>query len=61
MKPAPRVLYDPLHFNALGQTVYAETIFQVLGGVLIGESPLEPNGSAPLGSRHLFSWVPAAE
>ena len=56
--PLDDYLFDPLHFNAEGHTVYAETLFQVLGGVLIGPSPLSPNGSADIGLAHTWSWVP---
>ena len=44
---------DPLHFNTMGQTLYAEEIFEVLGGVLIGANPLD-HGATPLGEEKLL-------
>lgn len=51
-------LYDALHFNAAGQTLYAEEIFQTLGGVHLGESPFGELGHHPLGTEHSFGYEP---
>jgi len=51
-------MYDSLHFNNLGQTLYAEEIFKSLGGVLVGPSPLEFNQRSPLGLETAFSVTP---
>ena len=56
--PLDDYLYDSLHFNHAGATLYAETIFQALGGVFVGESPLPPHGMSPLGSVHDFGVMP---
>lgn len=49
-------LYDALHFAHPGQVAYAEEIFEVLGGVLIGESPLGEFGVAPLGAERAYGF-----
>lgn len=51
-------LYDALHFNAAGQTLYAEEIFWSLGGVHLGESPFGELGHHPLGTEHSFGYEP---
>ncbi|MEE2779304.1 MAG: GDSL-type esterase/lipase family protein [Myxococcota bacterium] len=57
--PLDDMLLDELHFNDLGQTRYAEAIFESLGGVLIGPSPLrDRHGQHPLGQDHGFGLVP---
>lgn len=48
---------DALHFNDIGQTLYAETLFETLGGVLVGFSPL-PHGRAPIGLEPGYSFLP---
>ncbi len=48
-------LFDPLHFNNFGQTLYAEEIFKALGGVLVGPSPLSFGERTPLGLQQQFS------
>ncbi len=51
--PLGDYLYDTLHFNGAGQQLYAESIFESLGGIVVGESPLGPEAASPLGlSRH---------
>jgi lysophospholipase L1-like esterase len=49
-------LQDALHFNDKGHTFYAEEIFKALGGVLIGESPLEGEPRSPLGTAQNWSF-----
>jgi len=56
--PLDDYLFDSLHFNDAGATLYAETIFQALGGVFVGESPLPPYGASPLGSVHDYGLIP---
>ena len=56
--PLDDYLYDSLHFNDRGQTLYAEEIFKVLGGVLIGESPLGGEPRSPLGLEKTYSFAP---
>jgi len=56
--PLDDYLYDMLHFNHAGATLYAEIIFQSLGGVFVGESPLPPHGLTPLGAIHDFGLSP---
>ena len=51
-------LYDSLHFNDRGQTLYAEEIFKTLGGILIGESPLGGEPRSPLGLEKNYSFAP---
>ncbi|MCB9544407.1 MAG: SGNH/GDSL hydrolase family protein [Myxococcales bacterium] len=51
-------LYDALHFNDLGQTRYAEEIFQTLGGVYLGPSPLGGEPRSPLGAEQSYGFVP---
>ena len=48
MSPLDEYLYDALHFNDKGQTMYAEEVFQSLGGVLIGPSPIGGAPNTPL-------------
>ena len=57
--PLHDYLYDQLHFNDLGQTLYAEEIFETLGGVLVGPSPLGDTGSRLLGLRRNYGVSPA--
>ena len=59
--PLDDYLYDALHFNHAGATLYAEIIFQALGGVFVGESPLPPHGASPLGSVHDFGVMSGAD
>lgn len=49
-------LYDALHFSDPGQNAYAEEIFEVLGGVLVGDSPLGEMGQTPLGAERAFGF-----
>ena len=49
-------LYDALHFNDKGHTFYAEEVFKALGGVLIGESPLEGEPRSPIGTHKNWSF-----
>ena len=49
--PLHDYLYDELHFNDAGQSLYAEEVFETLGGVLIGPNPLGASGSDYLGLR----------
>ena len=56
--PLDDYLYDSLHFNDAGATLYAEIIFQALGGAFFGESPLPPYGDSPLGAVHDFGLTP---
>ncbi len=49
-------LYDELHFNDRGQTFYAEEIFKTLGGVLVGDSPLDGSPRSPLGLEQSWSF-----
>jgi len=52
---------DPLHFNDLGHTLYAEEIFETLGGVLVGSTPFDPAyGQAPLGLERPFGLMDMA-
>lgn len=57
--PLDDYLYDSLHFNDAGHTRYAEVIFEALGGVLVGPSPLE-GGRTPLGLEHHVGVLPFA-
>jgi lysophospholipase L1-like esterase len=52
------ILADSLHFNDIGQTLYAEEIFKTLGGVLVGPSPLGGQPRTPLGTDQQFSLAP---
>ena len=56
--PLDDYLFDMLHFNHAGATLYAEVIFQSLGGVFVGDTPLPPHGLSPLGSVHDFGLSP---
>jgi lysophospholipase L1-like esterase len=56
--PLDDYLYDPLHFNDLGQTFYAEEILRTLGGVHVGASPLH-HGRASYGADQSWSFTPA--
>ena len=51
-------LYDALHFNDRGHTFYAEEVFKALGGVLIGESPLDGEPRSPIGTNKNWSYLP---
>ena len=55
--PLDDYLYDALHFNDRGHTLYAEEIFQTLGGALIGDSPLGGEPRSPLGDEQSWSLV----
>jgi len=50
-------LFDALHMNEAGANHYAETVFEVLGGVLVGPSPLD-SGATPLGLDKSYALVP---
>lgn len=50
-------LYDALHFSDPGHIAYAEEIFEVLGGVLIGENPLGELGATPLGADRAYGFT----
>ncbi len=52
--PVDDYLYDALHFNDLGQTLYTEEIFLTLGGVLIGPTPLSSTDRTPLGTERSY-------
>jgi lysophospholipase L1-like esterase len=52
--PLHDYLYDQLHFNDRGQSLYAEEVFTTLGGVLVGPSPLGETGASPLGLRRHY-------
>jgi lysophospholipase L1-like esterase len=52
--PLDDYLFDALHFNDRGQTLYAEEIFQTLGGVLVGPSPLGGDPRTPLGAERSY-------
>ena len=54
--PLDDYLYDSLHFNDQGQTMYAQEVFESLGGVLIGESPLGGDPQTPLNTRPSWSF-----
>ncbi|MCA9537702.1 MAG: hypothetical protein KC620_02365 [Myxococcales bacterium] len=54
--PLHDYLFDALHFNDMGQTIYAEEVFRTLGGVYIGDSPLS-HGVAPLGLRRSYGVI----
>jgi len=56
--PLHDYLYDELHFNDLGQTLYAEEVFETLGGVLIGPNPLGEDGASYLGLRRDYGVSP---
>jgi len=56
--PLHDYLYDQLHFNDLGQTLYAEEVFETLGGVLIGNNPLGEMGATPIGLRRNYGLSP---
>jgi lysophospholipase L1-like esterase len=58
--PLDDYLYDALHFNDDGQTFYAQEVFQSLGGVLVGDSPLGGSPSTPLNTRPSFSYSASA-
>ena len=49
-------LADALHFNDKGHTFYAEEVFKALGGVLIGESPLDGDPRSPVGTTKSWSF-----
>ena len=49
-------LYDALHFSHPGQIAYAEEIFELLGGVLIGENPLGEMAHSPLGTERSYGF-----
>ena len=51
-------LYDQLHFNDRGHTLYAEEVFETLGGILIGTNPLGFTGRSPLGLRRSYGFSP---
>jgi lysophospholipase L1-like esterase len=53
--PLDSYMADQLHFNGLGHTLYAEVIFETLGGVFIGNSPLLDSPTTPLGLEQRFS------
>jgi lysophospholipase L1-like esterase len=55
-EPLDEYLYDALHFNDKGQTMYAEEVFQSLGGVLVGPSPIGGSPSTPLNLRPHYSY-----
>ena len=55
--PLDDYLYDALHFNDKGQTLYAEEVFQSLGGILVGESPLGGSPSSPLNLQPYYSYA----
>ena len=55
-EPLDDYLYDALHFNDKGQTMYAQEIFVSLGGVLIGDSPLGGSPRTPLNTRPSYSY-----
>lgn len=57
--PLDDYLFDSLHFNDLGHTLYAEEIFLTLGGALIGDSPLGGQSRDNLGLTP--TWSLAAE
>ena len=58
-EPLDDLLRDQLHFNDEGQTRYAEAIFQTMGGVLVGESPLgDLEGVTPLGLIQSYGLAP---
>ncbi|MED6309396.1 MAG: SGNH/GDSL hydrolase family protein, partial [Pseudomonadota bacterium] len=44
-------LYDELHMNAFGHTLYAEALFETLGGVRLQSNPLSDGARSPLGRR----------
>lgn len=52
------ILADPLHFNDIGQTLYAEEVFKALGGILVGPSPLGGQPRTPLNLEQQFSVTP---
>ncbi|MCA9548312.1 MAG: SGNH/GDSL hydrolase family protein [Myxococcales bacterium] len=56
--PLDDYLYDQLHFNDAGQQLYAESVFESLGGVLVGPSPLGAQGATPLGLTRHFGLAP---
>ena len=56
--PLGDYLYDQLHFNDLGQTLYAEEVFTTLGGVLLGPNPLGETGTTPLGLSRNYGLSP---
>jgi lysophospholipase L1-like esterase len=57
--PLDEYLYDALHFNDRGHTLYAEEIFMTLGGFVIGDGPLGGQARANIGSTP--SWSVAAD
>lgn len=56
-EPLDEYLYDALHFNDKGQTMYAEEVFQSLGGVLIGPSPIGGSPTTPLNLNPEYSYA----
>ena len=56
--PLHEYLYDQVHFNDRGQTLYAEEIFTALGGVLTAPNPLTGGGTTPLGLRRDYGLSP---
>ena len=59
--PLHDYLYDELHFNDLGHTLYAEEVFETLGGVLLGPNPLGDTGKTPLGLRRNYGVAPSEQ
>ena len=57
--PLDDYLYDALHFNDKGQTMYAQEVFQSLGGVLVGDSPLGGSPTSPLNLNPSYSYSDA--
>ena len=51
-------LYDELHMNDRGHTLYAEEIFQTLGGVRRGDSMIGGEGRGNLGVESRFGFAP---
>ena len=49
-------LFDALHFSDPGQIAYAEEIFELLGGVLVGENPLGEMAHSPLGAERTYGF-----
>jgi lysophospholipase L1-like esterase len=56
--PLDDYLYDSLHFNDRGHTLYAEEVFMTLGGALIGDSPLGGQPRSDLGLAPSWSLGP---
>ena len=55
-EPLDNYLYDALHFNDKGQTMYAQEVFQSLGGVLVGPSPIGGSPTTPLNLNPKYSY-----